>query len=167
MPGCILTELIVRLFCLSRKRLLMAITPAVFLFIFLQLLMKLCFQKPYEFFFRLLHNSVYSAISFSSVFLFGWLVGDFGSFSLQIMWWRLFYLRFLSHRSRSAASKGTAQDPGTFGRCSYHELQKSVTLPVAVLFESFGLICCWGEGKLVGWFVYSFGGKGCSFWIQS
>lgn len=54
----------------------MAITPAVFLFIFLQLLMKLCFQKPYEFFLRLLHNSVYSAIYFFFirifVCLFGW-----------------------------------------------------------------------------------------------
>lgn len=60
----------VKPFSLSGKLLLTAITPAVFLFIFLRLLMKLCFQKPHEFFLKLLRNSVYSVTSFPPIHIF-------------------------------------------------------------------------------------------------
>lgn len=68
--GCICTALTVNLFCLSRKLFLTAITPDGLLSIFLQLLKKLTFLKPCEFFLRVLHNSMYSTISFPSIFCF-------------------------------------------------------------------------------------------------
>lgn len=68
--GCICTALILNLFCLSRKLFLTAITPDGFLSIFLQLFKKLYFLKPCEFFLRVLHNSMYSTISFPPIFSF-------------------------------------------------------------------------------------------------
>lgn len=62
--------LTVNLFCLSRKLFLTAVIPDGFLSIFLQLLKKWCFLKPYEFYLRVLHNSMYSNISFPSTFWF-------------------------------------------------------------------------------------------------
>lgn len=62
--GYICTVLMVNLSCLSRKRLPTAIIPDDFLSIFLQLLKKLYFLKPYKFTLRVLHNSVYSNTSF-------------------------------------------------------------------------------------------------------
>ena len=52
--GCICTALMVHLLCLSRKLFLTAVIPDGFLSIFLQLLKKLYFLKPYEFSLRVL-----------------------------------------------------------------------------------------------------------------
>lgn len=112
----------VKPFSLSGKLLLIAITPAVSLFIFLQFLMKLCFQKPHEFFLKLLRNSVYSAISFPSIYIFLCLAGHLGSFPLQIIWW-WFDLKFLSVCWWSPTSLWVASAVIRFGWDVNHLLQ--------------------------------------------
>lgn len=68
--GCICRAMMVNLFCLSRKLFLTAIIPDGFLSIFLHLLKKLYFLKLYEFSLRVLCNSMYSTMSFPSIFCF-------------------------------------------------------------------------------------------------
>lgn len=116
--------------------------------------MKWSFQKPYEFFLRLLHNSVYSAMSFQSISLFAW---AFGSFSLQIIWW-LFYLQFLSRCRRSPASKWVAQDSVRLGWYFYHELQNESGNVLIVSVSLFCWFVVWGELLVC---LFPFGGKGC------